>query len=261
MAIEICVLGSGSKGNCTLIDNGKNRVIIDAGLSARAIKQGLLKLKLNFSKIDGILVTHEHTDHIRALEVLSRDIPVYAHDYTMEAITQRYEIGLKQQMNFSCSQFSIGTLDIQTFNLSHDAVYPLGFSISDEQSKITYATDMGYCSREFMRTAVGSDIIMIESNHDVDMLMSGCYPAFLKRRIVSNRGHLSNIACAMAISELAQRGTRKFILGHLSENNNLPELAYWTNIDYLKHKGINVGEDIDVYVAEQRQMSDLIGSI
>lgn len=261
MAIEICVLGSGSKGNCVLLDNGKNRVIIDAGLSARSIKQKLMQLNLSFAQIDGILITHEHTDHIRALDVLSREIPVYAHDYTMEAIAAKRDITLKNQMNFNCTQFSIGTLDIQTFCVSHDAVYPLGYTISDCQSKVAYATDMGYCSRDFMSAAEGAEIIMIESNHDVDMLMSGDYPAFLKRRIVSNKGHLSNLACAMAINELAAKGTKKFILAHLSENNNLPELAYWTNVDYLKRKGAVMGQDINLYVADQRQMSSKIGSV
>lgn len=261
MAIKVCVLGSGSKGNSILIDNGKNRVIIDAGLTARAIKQRLAQINLDLNQIDGILITHEHTDHIKALEVLSKNVPVYAHDYTMEEITARYNIVLRSQMNFSDTEFSIGTLDIQTFKTSHDAVYPLGYCISDEESKITYATDTGYCSKEFLKLAKGSNLIMIESNHDVDMLMNGNYPAFLKRRIISNKGHLSNIACAMAINELAEKGTRNFVLSHLSENNNLPELAYWTNADYLKQKGAVVGEDVKLYVAEQRCISGFIGSI
>lgn len=261
MAIKVCVLGSGSKGNSILVDNGRNRIIIDAGLTARTITQKLSEIDLSLSEIDGILITHEHTDHIKALEILSRKVPVYAHDYTMEAITQRYNIELKNQMNFNSTEFSIGSFDIQTFRTSHDAVHPLGYCISDCESKITYATDTGYCSKEFLKLAKGSNLIMIESNHDVDMLMNGAYPPYLKRRIISNKGHLSNIACAMAVNELAQSGTRNFVLSHLSENNNLPELAYWTNADYLKQKGAIVGSDIKLYVADQRQSSGFIGSI
>lgn len=261
MAIKICVLGSGSKGNSILIDNGRNRLLIDAGLTAKAVSQRLNEIDLDLNAIDGILITHEHSDHIKGLEVLSKKIPVYAHDYTMDAITHRINIDLKNQMNFSDDQFSIGSFDIQTFRTSHDATYPLGYCISDCESKVTYATDTGYCSKDFLKLAKGSNVVMIESNHDVDMLMSGSYPAYLKRRIISNKGHLSNIACAMAVNELAQNGTRNFVLSHLSENNNLPELAYWTNADYLKQKGAVIGSDVKLYVAEQKCISGFIGSI
>ncbi len=260
MAIRICVLGSGSKGNSILVDNGKNRLLIDAGLAARDICFKLAQIDVDINTIDGILVTHEHNDHIRGLEALSKKIPVYAHDYTMEVIAAKCDISLERQMHFDNNMFSVGSLDVQTFRISHDAVYPLGFCISDCDSKITYATDMGYCSKEFLKIAKGSDLVLIESNHDVDMLINGSYPAYLKKRIISNKGHLSNIACAMAINELAESGTRHFVLSHLSENNNLPELAYWTNADYLRRKGAKVGEDVKLYVAEQWQVSGYIGN-
>jgi phosphoribosyl 1,2-cyclic phosphodiesterase len=259
MAIKICSLGSGSKGNSVLIDNGKNRVLIDAGLSARVLATRLADIDVKLNDIDGVLITHEHNDHIQGLETVAKSVPVYAHDFTMEAILRKFDISLKNQMSFSDSFFSIGTFDISTFRTSHDAVYPLGYTISDGESAVTYATDLGYCSKEFLRSAKGSDIVVIESNHDVDMLMNGRYPAYLKRRIVSNKGHLSNLACAVAINELAIQGTTKFVLGHLSENNNLPELAYWTNADYLRSKGADIGSDIKLFVAEQRCVSGFIG--
>lgn len=258
MAIRLCALGSGSKGNSVLIDNGKNRLLIDAGLGARDLKKRLNMAGLELSDLDGILITHEHNDHIRALESFAKVVPVYAHDYTMDAIIKKCDISLKQQMNFDNDNFSIGSLDILTFKVSHDATYPLGFCISDENSKVTYATDLGYCSKEFLSKANGSDIIVIESNHDLDMLLNGRYPGFLKRRVGSNVGHLSNYSCAVAINELAEAGTRKFILSHLSEQNNLPELAYWTTTDYLKNKGAAEG-DIKLYVASQRNISCYIG--
>lgn len=259
MAIKVCSLGSGSKGNSVLIDNGKNRLLIDAGMTARTLQKKLSEIDLNLSEIDGILITHEHNDHIKGLEVVSKRVPIYAHDYTMEAITKKCDILLKNQMTFCNETFSIGTFDITTFKVSHDATYPLGFSISDSESKITYATDLGCCSKDFLRVAKGSDIVIIESNHDVDMLMNGSYPAYLKRRILSNKGHLSNLACAITINEVAASGTRKFLLSHLSENNNLPELAYWTNADYLKQKGAELNKDIILVVADQRNISGFIG--
>lgn len=259
MAIRVCSLGSGSKGNSVLIDNGRNRILIDAGLSARVLSTRLADIDVKLNQIDGVLITHEHSDHINGLETVAKCVPVYAHDYTMEAILRKFDISLKNQMNFSDGGFSIGSFDISAFRTSHDAVYPVGYTISDGESTVTYATDLGYCSKEFLRAAKGSDLVVIESNHDVDMLMNGKYPAFLKRRIVSNKGHLSNLACAVAINELAAQGTRKFVLGHLSENNNLPELAYWTNANYLRNKGADIGKDIKLIVAEQRCVSGFIG--
>lgn len=259
MAIKICSLGSGSKGNSVLIDNGKTRLLIDAGMTAKALQTKLSEIDLNLAEIDGILITHEHNDHIKGLQVVSKRVPVYAHDYTMDAITKKCDILLKNQMTFCNDTFSIGTLDITTFQVSHDATYPLGFSISDSNSKITYATDLGCASKNFLRIAKGSDIVVIESNHDVDMLMNGSYPGFLKRRVLSNKGHLSNLACAAIVNEIAESGTRKFLLSHLSEKNNLPELAYWTNANYLKHKGATLGKDIKLIVADQKNISGLIG--
>ncbi|MDD4315866.1 MAG: MBL fold metallo-hydrolase [Clostridia bacterium] len=259
MAIKVCSLGSGSKGNSVLIDNGRSRILIDAGLPARTLLTRLEDINVGLNQLDGVLITHEHNDHINALETVARSVPVYAHDYTMQAILAKCFISLKNQMNFSGECFSIGTFDITAFKVSHDAVYPLGYTISDSDSKITYATDLGYCSKEFLRAAKGSGLVVIESNHDVDMLMNGRYPAYLKRRIISNKGHLSNLACAVAINELASQGTKKFVLGHLSENNNLPELAYWTNADYLRGKGADIGREIKLVVAEQRCVSGFIG--
>lgn len=258
MAIKICTLASGSKGNSVLVDNGKNKLLIDAGLSMLETKKRLKKIDVDICDIDGILVTHEHIDHIKGIEKLSKLMPIYAHDYTMEIIAERCNIERKYQMSFSTDEFSIGSFDIKTFRTSHDVVYSLGYCISDCESKITYATDLGYCSKDFIKKASNSDLVFIESNHDLDMLLNGNYPAYLKRRIVSNRGHLSNDSCARAIWEICKTGTRKFILGHLSEQNNLPELAYWTNANYLISEGADMGKDIKLFVASQNEVSCII---
>lgn len=257
MAIKICVLGSGSKGNSVLLDNGKSRVLIDCGLTMPSLNKKITELGFVWRDIDGVLITHEHEDHIRSLQFLSQDVPVYTHESTMELIARANYIPLKNRMSFDGSPFSIGSFDITAFRISHDCAFPVGYSISDGETKFTYATDMGFCGRDFMKNAAGSDMVMIESNHDVDMLLKGRYPEFLKRRIISEKGHLSNKACTEAVCELAAAGTKRFILAHLSEENNVPELAYWTNKEGLKNMGAG-DKDVRITVADQYRVSGWI---
>lgn len=254
MAIKINILGSGSKGNSVLVDNGRNKLLIDCGITMPVMTKKLREVGLSLCDLDGILITHEHEDHVRALPFISQEVPIYAHENTMDFISQRHYIPIKHRMSFDSLDFSIGSFDITGFRVSHDAVYPLGYSISDCDGKVTYATDMGYYSNEFLRLAKGSNIVVIESNHDVDMLMKGRYPAFLKRRIIGEKGHLSNKACAEAVANLAESGTGRFVLAHLSEENNVPELAYWTNKEELKKLGATDG-DVKLSVADQHRAS------
>ncbi|HOO22653.1 MAG TPA: MBL fold metallo-hydrolase [Clostridia bacterium] len=250
--IKITSLGSGSKGNCVLISNGTNRLLIDAGLSISAIYKKLKNVGLTLNDIDGILLTHEHDDHIKSVEALSAYIPVYSHPATLEYVADKYAIPLKQQMEVEEQYFNIGTFDILPFRTSHDALHPYGFVINDSDSKLSYITDTGYISKGIMEAVKGSDIVMIESNHDEELLLLGVYPDFLKRRIMSERGHLSNAECALTISTLMECGATKFMLAHLSENNNLPELAYWTTTNYLARKGIDC-RDYTLRIANQKE--------
>lgn len=251
MALEIFSLGSGSKGNCILITNGRTTLLLDAGLNPGVIVKKLSALNLTLEDIDGLLITHEHDDHIKAVEAFSAFLPVYSHPDTLEQIVKRQTIPLKQLMETEEKEFSIGTLDITPFRVSHDAAHPYGYAIKDWESKFTYITDTGYISKGMMSVARGSDIVMLESNHDKELLLRGKYPEYLKRRILSDKGHLSNEESARTALELAENGTRKIILAHLSEQNNLPELAYWTTNNFLRAQGVTAG-DCTLYLATQR---------
>lgn len=251
MAIKICALGSGSKGNCTLITNGKTHLLLDAGLHPNVIVKKLNGLGLALTDVDGLLITHEHDDHVKSVEAFSPFIPVYSHPDTLEEIVKRYPIPLKHMMEIEETELSIGTMDVTPFRVSHDAVHPYGYSVKDWESKFTYITDTGYVSKGMMNIAVGSDIVMLESNHDRELLLRGKYPEYLKKRIMSEKGHLSNAESACTAFDLTESGARCVILAHISEHNNLPELAYWTTSSYLRRRG--AGErDCRVLVATQR---------
>lgn len=250
--IKICSLGSGSKGNCVLINNGKNRLLIDAGLSVNAIFKKLKELGLNFNDIDGILLTHEHDDHIKSIEALSAFIPVYSHPDTLEYVKDKYAMPLRHQMEVEEQYFNIGSFDILPFRTSHDALHPYGFVINDCDSKLSYLTDTGFISKGVMNLIKGSDTVMIESNHDEELLTLGVYPYYLKKRILSEVGHLSNEECALTIASLLECGASKFMLAHLSEKNNLPELAYWTTANFLAKKGFSC-KDYQLKIASQKQ--------
>lgn len=250
--IKLTSLGSGSKGNCVLIDNGRNRLLIDAGLSINVIYKKMRELSLTLNDIDGVLLTHEHNDHIKSVEALSAFIPVYSHPDTLEYVANKYTFPLRQQMAIEEQSFNIGTFDILPFRTSHDALHPYGFVINDCDSKLAYLTDTGYISKGIMSVIRGSNLVMIESNHDKELLLRGVYPYYLKQRIMSDLGHLCNEECALAIANLMESGATKFMLAHLSDNNNLPELAYWTTVNFLQRQGIE-DKEYQLKIASQKQ--------
>lgn len=250
--IKLISLGSGSKGNCVLIENHRNKLLIDAGLGIRTLYRKLKQLSLTFDDIDGILITHEHDDHVRSVESLSEYLPVYSHPDTLEYLSNKYSIPLKNQMAVE-ENFSIGTMDVTPFRISHDAIHPYGFTVSDCDSKLAYLTDTGYISKGIMSIIKGSDTVMLESNHDKELLLRGAYPYPLKQRILSDTGHLCNEESALAVYDLVENGAVNVMLAHLSENNNLPELAYWTVVNYLKKSGIGL-KDYYIKVASQREI-------
>ncbi len=256
--MKVCVLGSGSKGNAVLADNGDGMVMIDCGLRIDKLAVRLMQANRALNRISAVLITHEHQDHIAAITEIADgyNIPVYVNEMTARAI--RRQKPLAAFRTFSLGEgFGIGGFEIQPFWISHDAVCPVGYAIGDKQSKFVYATDMGFVGRDFLEATEGAGLVMIESNHDVDMLTQGKYPPFLKRRILSDRGHISNATCADAVLRISQKGTRKFILGHLSEENNLPELAFWTTAQTLADAGAKEG-DVLLKVAAQHTVSDWI---
>jgi phosphoribosyl 1,2-cyclic phosphodiesterase len=253
MGLRICSLASGSKGNSIFVADGRTKILIDNGLPLSMLADRLAAIGESVAGLDAVVVTHEHGDHVRGIAALASeaDIMVYAHERTFEAMLDVMQIELKNQFHFT-REFSIGTLDIMPFALSHDAVRHLGYTVSGDGGKITVATDLGIVTDNLYQEAQGSDIVFIESNHDREMLLNGAYPHFLKRRIMSGSGHLSNAECAECIAKIAQSGTKRFVLGHLSEENNLPELAYYTVSKALAEQGAG---GIKIAVAGQRKPS------
>lgn len=261
MATEVCVLASGSKGNCTYVSDGQTRILIDAGISCRRIEE-LLKAKgISISSINAVLVTHEHTDHIMGLRTLDTKygIPILANQKTATCIDIRMHINsLRWYKNNFDLGFKIGDIEVTPFRTSHDAVNSVGYSLIVGGKKVSYVTDLGYVTQGVYNIVKGSDIVILESNHDLKMLANGRYSLALQSRIKSNTGHLSNVQSAEMASALAMNGTKCIILAHLSEENNTPELAWGVCYDSLMKHGIEPGQGFYLFVASQNQPTPMI---
>ncbi len=243
---------SGSSGNCTYITDDNTHILVDCGATAKYISACLGRLGVEPTAIDAILVTHEHRDHVSGAGVFARkySTPIIATDKTwsaMQAITGK----IPESSMDNCAshkEFKIGTIDIRPFAIPHDASEPVGYRLTDKDGAFTVATDLGHISDELIDDLSGSDSIIIEANHDLEMLRTGVYPYYLKRRILGEKGHLSNDACARLCAMLAQSGTKSFWLGHLSKENNTPTLAFETVREILKKEGFSVGTDVGLGV-------------
>lgn len=249
-----CSLYSGSSGNSILVSTDKSRVLIDAGLPGKSIENALSSIGESPNEIDAIFVTHEHTDHTKGVGVLSRkyDIPIYTDALTWEAMSK--SIGKIKEKNIKIienNHVNIKDMDILSYRISHDAVSPHGYSICSNNKKFCLATDLGYFSKEVEEALKGANAILLESNHDVEMLKFGPYPYVLKRRILSNEGHLSNDDCGKAIINLMDGSFKKIMLGHLSKTNNYPELAYETVKNILIENNLKLNKDIDLLMADR----------
>ena len=258
-----CSLYSGSSGNSMFITSDRAKILIDAGLPGKKIDEALKAIDEETKNIDGIFITHEHSDHIKGVGVISRkyDIPIYANADTWSAMEG--SLGKIKEHNIKVidkrSVTEIGDLNIKAFNIPHDASGPMGYTVSDGKKNISVATDFGTFTREIYDNVKDSEVILLESNHDVNMLKFGPYPYQLKRRILSEIGHLSNDDCGNAIVELVKCGNnKKIILGHLSNTNNQPDLAYGTVLDVLNDNGIKNNEDIILTMANRHNPSSYI---
>lgn len=258
-----CSLYSGSSGNSMFITSDRAKILIDAGLPGKKIDEALKAIDEETKNIDGIFITHEHSDHIKGVGVISRkyDIPIYANADTWSAMES--SLGKIKEHNIKVidkrSVTEIGDLNIKAFNIPHDASGPMGYTVSDGKKNISVATDFGTFTREIYDNVKDSEVILLESNHDVNMLKFGPYPYQLKRRILSEIGHLSNDDCGNAIVELVKCGNnKKIILGHLSNTNNQPDLAYATVLDVLNDNGIKNNEDIILTMANRHNPSSYI---
>lgn len=224
--MQVSVLASGSKGNCTLIHDDSTAILIDVGISTRRIKQKLSELHLDIRDISSILITHEHIDHIRGLKTLSKNysIPIYSKLNTLKAIPFIHDIAPNNCHILPNNEFNIGNLIVNSFNISHDAIEPVGYNIQTKHAKITLATDLGFATDTVRKALDNSDILVLEANHDINLLQNGSYPWNLKKRILSTRGHLSNTDAGYTIKNLNYK-PQEVILAHLSEQNNTPQTA------------------------------------
>ncbi len=249
-----CPLFSGSSGNCTYVSCGRTSLLVDAGLSGRAIAGALSSIGADIAGIDAVVVTHEHIDHVRGIGVLSRRyrIPVYCTPGTWRAMPRSVgEIppALRREIDGD-ADFYIGDISLTPFRISHDAAEPVGYRLWGGGASAAVATDMGYMKKETLKVLAGTDIVLIECNHDPEMLAENPhYTAALKSRIRSRRGHLSNEDCARAVLDLYDSGTRHVVLGHLSRENNTPETAHGAVCAAAAARGIVPGGDLKVDMA------------
>ena len=240
--ISFVVVGSGSKGNATLLFDEETLIQIDMGLPMRRITAALESIKKNKSDLQGILITHEHTDHIKNVSMYKGKVPIYASKGTIDYFD--HEV-------VPFDSFEIGTLSVIPFMTSHDAANPVGYVIISGKTKLVYLTDSGYVPEESLDYLKDADYYIMESNHDLKMLMKSNRPAVLKRRIKGDEGHLSNVDSAIYLSELVGPKTKEIYLAHLSEECNLPELALEAYRKTFKKK--EVPYDINIICLKQNE--------
>lgn len=247
--MKFCSLFSGSSGNSLFIQSQDTSVLVDAGLTGKALMSALDSIGEDPSQIKAILISHEHIDHTCGAGVMSRkfDIPLYANEKTWAAMESKVGRIAAHNKRIINGEASIDDLNVRTFRVPHDSAACIGFTIEDRAGKImSTVTDMGVFTREIREGIKDSDLILIESNHDVEMLKYGPYPYDLKRRVLSELGHLSNEDSAAAILSFMDERHRHILLGHLSSTNNVPELAYKTVENILTDAGVKIGETGDL---------------
>ena len=248
-------------GNCLFVESENAKLRMDAGVSLKKIEEGLDSLGILPSSLDGILVTHEHSDHIQSLGSLSKkfNLPVFANSETFDAMPKQTDKIFAENINkFNVSEkFSIKDIDIFPFAIPHDAANPCGFNISCNNDKLSVATDIGHITNDIIKQLEGSKFILLESNYDTEVLKCSRYPYQLKKRIAGPYGHLSNETASKVINYLINGNLKSAMLGHLSKENNFPELAYQTVVDELIKSGTDVSK-INLSVASRDKITNLI---
>ena len=261
--MDILSLRSGSRGNASLVSSGNTKLLVDCGVSGKSVTSALADVDVYPEDISAIAVTHEHIDHIAGIGVMMRryHIPVWANAATWTAMESQVGKIDKSLVNIfdNDSSFEIGEIGVKPFSIPHDAADPVGYSFMCGDEKVAVATDIGELKKDLFEAIRGSKTVLLESNHDVNMLEIGKYPPQLKRRIRGKLGHLSNDDAGRAAEFLVRLGTERIILGHLSEENNYPELARQTVICVLNDAGIKCGRDVLLGVALPQQTVSLCG--
>ncbi len=259
-------VASGSSGNCICVGDDTTHVMIDAGISGKRIENGLNTYDYTTSDMAGLLVTHEHSDHVQGLGVISRryHLPIYATAGTITALRGMSSLGKIDDTLFHVIRpdepFSIGSLQIEPFSTSHDAADSVAYRVTNGKSKVAVCTDLGYYDDYIVEKLTDLDALLLEANHDVHMLEVGSYPFSLKRRILSDLGHLSNETCGKLLSQILHDNIKHIFLGHLSLENNYEQLAYETvRLEVSMDKSTPYkGSDFNISVAHRDRVSERI---
>ncbi len=263
--MELCSIASGSSGNCIYVGNDDTHLMIDAGISGRRIEEGLNQIGLKTSDMSGILVTHEHTDHIGGLGVVARKygIPIYATGGTIDAIKRSPGTGQISDYLFHevkpDKRFKVGGMEINPIKVSHDAAEPVAYRFFENGRSAAVMTDLGKFDDYIVDSLKDCNAILLEANHDVNMLQVGPYPYMLKQRILGDKGHLSNDSCGRLLVKLLNDGLEHIILGHLSKENNLAELAFETvRMEITLSSTEYKFSDFPVTVAKRSERTELV---
>lgn len=255
------VLASGSTGNCTYIETEKGSLLIDVGLTCKRIEEALQSIGKSLKDIDAILITHEHTDHIKGLKVIAKryPVPVFANEKTWRQIEMKnIDIHPDQKFHFNpLSEKDILGMNVESFSVSHDAVDPQFYTFAKDGKKISVITDTGYVSDRMKGIIEDSDCFVFESNHDVDMLRMGRYPWMTKQRILSDEGHVSNEDAAHAMRDVITGRTKRIYLSHLSLDNNIKELARMSVEQVLNQYDIDTDNDVRIFDTDKNAPTEI----
>ena len=260
--MELFSIASGSSGNCICVGNDRNHVMIDVGISKKRVEEGMRSFDLSVSDMDGILITHEHCDHISGLGVVSRKygIPIYATKGTIRAIKAAKSVGEIDPGLFHAitpdEDFTIGELTIHPIRVSHDAADPVAYTLTDGKRKAGVITDLGCYDDYIIQNIADTHLLLLEANHDLNMLRVGPYPYYLKQRISGDYGHLSNESSGRLLSDVLHDDMCHVLLGHLSQENNYADLAYETvNMEITMGDNPYRGSDFPIEIAGRNQVS------
>ena len=262
--MNFCSIASGSSGNCLYVGNEDTNILIDAGISGKRVIEGLNSFDINPEKLHGLLITHEHSDHIKGVGVLARkfNVPIYATAETINAMLRSSSIGrIKEELlnvidpNVS---FMINDIQVNPFSISHDASNPVAYTFEQNDKKIGIVTDLGSYDDYIIDQLKGCNALLLEANHDIHMLQVGSYPYILKRRILGDRGHLSNDNSGKLLCSIYHEGLKHVVLGHLSKENNYPDLAFETVKYELQQFRSDILSTCDLVVAKREEPSSYI---
>ena len=263
--MRLVSIASGSSGNCIYVGSEHSHILVDAGISNKRIEQGLNEIGLKGSELDGVVITHEHSDHIKGLGVLARKhhVPIYGTKETLEEVAANTKLGEypKELLHpvLPDADFQIGDLTLEPFSIHHDAANPVAYRVSHESKSVAVATDMGHFDQYIIDHLQGLDALLLEANHDVNMLETGPYPYYLKRRILGDHGHLSNENAGRLLNYILNDKLKHILLGHLSKENNYARLAYETvKLEVTLADNEYKGEDLNMFVASRESVSDII---